>query len=430
MNKTIIETCELLTCGTEILMGQIVNTNAAYLARQLTLLGISSQYQTTVGDNPGRLDAAIRTALSRSDCVIMTGGLGPTEDDISMAAAARVAGRPLQVHQPSVEAIRSYFKNIGKTPADNNFKQALMPEGATVMPNDNGTAPGAIVPVTLPSSTPETEAMERQGFIILLPGPPAENQLMFERYAAPFLKEHTAAHFNTSFIRLIGIGESDADTALKDLIDAQVDPTIAPYCSEGEVMFRVTQRARSADEPDRTGPLIQEVKERLGKYIYEIGERKLPEVVRDLLLEQKKSVGFAESCTAGLAAATFAETAGVSAVMKGGVVSYSNEVKEAILGVPKTMLEEHGAVSEEVAAAMAKGCRQALETDIAVGITGIAGPDGGSEAKPVGLVYIGVSDEKGEAVRKYNIRGDRNKVRRIASLYSFDMIRMRLLGRI
>lgn len=413
-----IETCELLTCGTEILMGQIVNTNAAYLARKLPLLGISSQYQTTVGDNPERLDAALRTALGRSDCVIMTGGLGPTEDDISMAAAARVSGRAMVCHEPSAAAIRAYFDRLGRRVTDNNFKQALIPEGATVLPNHNGTAPGAIVPV---GDEPEAR------YIILLPGPPMENHMMFERYVEPFFMAHANAQLHSSFVRLIGIGESEAETRLKDLIERQKNPTIAPYCSEGEVMFRVTQRTASGETADAMAPILDEIRSRLGQYIYEIGDRPLPVVVKDMLAERHLTVSFAESCTAGLVSATFGDLPGVSAVMRGGIVSYSNDVKHQVLAVPAETLERFGAVSEETARAMAEGCRRVTGADLSVSITGVAGPGGGSDEKPVGLVYIAVADAVGCAARRFLFTGSRNKIRRIATLNAFNLLRVRLL---
>ncbi|MGI6077467.1 MAG: competence/damage-inducible protein A [Fastidiosipilaceae bacterium] len=419
MTKDIIETCELLTCGTEILMGQIVNTNATFLARQLTLLGINSLYQTTVGDNPIRLENAIRTALGRSDSVIITGGLGPTEDDISMAVAARVANRPLERHEPSVKAIQGYFASLNRETAEINYKQAMMPVGAHVIPNNNGTAPGAIVPVQGP---------HRTQYIILLPGPPLENQLMFEDEVKPFFEAHSDAKFDTTFIRMIGVGESNAATLLADLIDKQINPTIAPYSSEGEVAFRLTERLVHGEEGKGVEPLIAEIKSRLGKYIYEIGDRSLPEVLKDLLSERGLTIAFAESCTAGLVAATFGDIPGVSTVFKGGVVSYANDVKADILQVPQTILDDHGAVSEETAIAMAEGCRQVTGADLAVSITGVAGPDGGTEEKPVGLVYIGLADASGSYARKFHFLGNRNKVRKIAALNAFNMARVRLLN--
>lgn len=412
-----IYSAELLTVGTEILMGQIVNTNAAFLAKELAFLGITSHYQTVVGDNHDRLVATLRTALSRSDCVIMTGGLGPTADDISMACAAEAAGVRLVWDEECERAISTYFTSLGRTPTHNNYKQAMMPEGAIVLPNHNGTAPGAII----------TTAFEgRTRYIILLPGPPSENQLMFNEAVRPFLERHTHSRLNTTFVRMIGIGESEAETRLADLIENQENPTIAPYASEGEVMFRITQRMDNEDDPDLRGELLEVVTERLGAFIYEVGTRSLPEVVKDLLTERHWQVSFAESCTAGLVAATFADLPGVSSVLAGGIVSYADSVKEKLLNVPRRTLEECGAVSAETAEAMAAGCRQATGSQISVAVTGVAGPDGGSDDKPVGLVYISVADADGFLTRKFYFRGTRAKIRRIATLNAFNLLRMRL----
>ncbi len=413
----VIRTVELLTVGTEILMGQIVNTNAAYLAKEVAFLGITSQYQTVVGDNAERLKTAIRVGLSRADCVVMTGGLGPTQDDISMACAAEVAGVPLVWDEECEKTLTAFFTSIGRTPAHNNYKQVMMPQGAQVMPNNNGTAPGAII---------TTNHEGRYRYIVLLPGPPAENQLMFAESVKPFLEKHSAARLNTTFVRMIGIGESDAELRLSDLIESQVNPTLAPYASEGEVMFRITQKMEKETDPDLREELLEEVKNRLGQYIYEIGTRPLPEVVKDTLLERGLTVAFAESCTAGLVAATFADLPGVSQTMLGGVVAYSNELKQNLLEVSSIVLDEHGAVSLETAEEMARGCLKLTGADLAVSVTGIAGPDGATEDKPVGLVYISVADRHGVFSRKFYFRGNRAKIRRIATLNAFNMMRLRL----
>jgi nicotinamide-nucleotide amidase len=239
-----IKTGEILCVGTELLLGQIVNTNAAWLARQLTLSGISSYYQTVVGDNPGRIRQTMQMAVSRSDLTVVTGGLGPTADDLTMAIAAEVTGRPLTLHEPSRAAIAAYFQRLGRpNVTENNWKQALLPEGARVLPNHNGTAPGAILEFLF-------EGEPR--IMILLPGPPSEMSLMFEESVIPYLEKRTAARFRHHFIHLIGIGESQAETLLKDLIDRQDNPTLAPYASEGEVMFRVSQLIHNDSEPDNT----------------------------------------------------------------------------------------------------------------------------------------------------------------------------------
>ena len=411
---------EIVCIGTELLLGQIVNTNASWLARQLTLLGISSYYQTVVGDNPDRMRQALETALGRSDLVVVTGGLGPTADDLTMAMAAEVAGQPLVEHAESRAAIAEYFHRIGRNDITaNNWKQALMPCDAIVMPNNNGTAPGAILELT---------RLGLPKVMILLPGPPSEMTLMFQESALPYLEKRTSTHFRHHFIRMIGIGESAAETLLKDLIDSQQNPTLAPYASEGEVMFRVTQLAHHADVPDNTTALIEQIKQRVGEYIYEIGPRTMPAVVKDLLADRKWTIGFAESCTAGLVASTFGELPGVSAVFNGSIVAYGNDIKISQLQVDPQILELHGAVSEETAVAMASGCLRAFKCDVAVAITGIAGPDGGTPEKPVGLVYLAVQSSKGTETRRMMIPGNRARVRKVATLNAFDLVRRHLLA--
>ena len=413
-----IQSAEIICVGTELLIGQTLNTNSHYIARQLTLMGINSYYQTVVGDNPVRLDAAIRTAALRADLVFLTGGLGPTADDITMAAAAKVAERPLHLHAPSEEVIRGMFSRTGREMTSNNLKQAMLPEGAIVMPNGNGTAPGCIL---------EFRKEGADKTFILLPGPPSELHPMFQDQVRPYLQSRTHRVLRNTFVRLIGIGESKAETVLKDLIDSQDNPTIAPYAGEGEVLFRITQLAQSADEPDNTGPLITEVRSRIGEFIYEVGERKMHQVVADLLIENGSTLSLAESCTAGLASATLGEIPGASRFLTGAVVAYDNAVKRDLLQVPSAILDRDGAVSEGCAIAMAEGCRKLFGTDYAISITGIAGPDGGTPEKPVGLVHIAVSDKKGYAARVLRINGNRARVRSVSTLNAFDLLRRRML---
>ncbi|MBP1757482.1 MAG: competence/damage-inducible protein CinA [Firmicutes bacterium] len=418
-NASSIRIGEIICVGTELLLGQIVNTNAAWLARQLTLLGISSYYQTVVGDNPERMRLAMEVAADRSDLIVVTGGLGPTADDLTMAIAADVTGQVLMEHAPSRAAIADYFHRLGRTNiTENNWKQAQMPESALVMPNNNGTAPGAILEFT---------RNQQPKVMILLPGPPSEMTLMFKESAAPYLEQRTSTRFRHHFVRLIGIGESAAETKLKDLIDSQQNPTLAPYASEGEVMFRVTQLVHSDDEPDNTTELLAEIDRRVGEFIYEIGPRTMPDVVKDLLAEKNLTISFAESCTAGLIAATFGEIPGVSKVFRGGIVAYDNQVKIDHLLVDPALLDQYGAVSEEVASAMATGCRNVMKTDLAVAVTGIAGPDGGTEDKPVGLVYLAVASAAGVQIRRMQIPGNRARVRKVSALNAFDLARRVLI---
>lgn len=417
-----IESAEILAVGTEILMGQIVNTNAAYLARELRDLGISSRYQTVVGDNEGRILDAITLALERSDLLLITGGLGPTEDDISMATVAKACGLQLELHEESWARIQDHFAITGREVVASNKKQAMLPRGQTVLANDNGTAPGALI---------EMKQDGQKRYIALLPGPPSENTLMFKTYLKPILEEMGSKAIVSRFIRLIGIGESMAEEKIRDLVHEQSDPTIAPYASEGEVVIRVTTASlRDADAlaeaEARLDKSIEAIKARLADFIYHIGEENLYEVVVSILKEKGLSLALAESCTSGMLASRLGDIPGVSAVFRGGIVAYDNQVKIDCLGVQASSLAAKGAVSAEVAIEMARGARERLKSDYAIAITGTAGPDGGSEEKPVGTVFIAVAGPHSETVKEYRISGNRARVRGNASLWACDLLRRRI----
>ncbi len=410
---------EIICVGTELLLGQIVNTNAAWLASQLSLAGVYSYYQTVVGDNKQRLAASIRQAAGRADLVILTGGLGPTQDDITMATAAAVAGQRLILHQPSRQAIAAYFTRMGRRQVtDNNWKQALMPEKALVLPNNNGTAPGAII---------EYKSKEQSSYLILLPGPPAEMQLMYQESVLPWLKHKSGTRLKHVFVRLIGIGESTVENELLDLITNQQNPTLAPYAQTGEVMLRISQAFTSLDEPDLTSGLLAELKARLGAYIYEIGPRSMVEVLFDLLRSKGQTISYAESCTGGLASAQLTDLPGSSAVLAGSLVAYSNRIKAGILGVNQALLDSEGAVSQAVVLEMAQGCRQLFATDWAVAISGIAGPDGGSPAKPVGTVWLAVAGEGIKESVCLQLSGNRARIRQVAALNAHNLVRKQLV---
>ena len=418
-----IQSAEILCVGTELLMGHTLNTNSGYLAVQLAELGIPSYRQIVVGDNPERLRAQILESASRADLVLFTGGLGPTADDLTMETAADAAGLPLVFDQESYDGIASFFTKIGRQMSDNNKKQAYLPQGAVILPNTNGTAPGAVFPCSAPSlSDPDHIAV-----LALLPGPPSEVVPMFTLALRPLLEGLAPYRFRTAYVRLIGIGESAAETQIKDLIDAQTNPTIAPYAAEGECMFRVTQRIQGDEDEDALTPVIEELKRRFGSHIYEIGTRSMKQVAFDLLLEKKWTVSFAESCTAGMVSSEIGDIPGASQVFRGAIVTYDNQMKETVLGVSPDTLMKFGAVSEACAREMAEGCRRVMGTDISVSVTGIAGPDGGTEEKPVGLVYLAVSDSAGTSVRQLTLRGNRMRIRRVATLEAFNLIRQRLL---
>ena len=414
-----IDSAEILCVGTELLIGQTLNTNAHFLAGELSLLGISSYYQTVVGDNRKRLEEAIRQAAKRSDCVLLTGGLGPTTDDITMEMGARAAGVPLERHEPTVEALKKIFSRAGREMTPNNMKQSLLPKGGHVLPNGNGTAPGCIL---------ETEVAGHHSVLVLLPGPPSELRPMFLEQVRPYLRKRTRRVLRNVFVRMIGIGESAAETKLRDLIDRQTNPTLAPYAGEGEVLFRITQLADDEQEPDNTGPLLQEIRNRVGSYIYEIGERKMNEVLADLLRERGLTLSLAESCTAGMAASSLADVPGASAVLTGGIVAYGNEAKKTLLHVDPNILAVHGAVSEPCAAAMAEGCRTAFGSDLAVSITGVAGPDGGTEEKPVGTVCMAVAGPDGTQTQTFHFFGNRARIRRASALHALNLVRRSVLA--
>ena len=414
---------EILCVGTELLVGQIVNTNASWLARRLSLLGISSYYQTVVGDNPGRMLEAMRVASSRSDLIVVTGGLGPTADDLTMSVAAGLTGMQMKMHEPSRRAISEMFRRMGRIEVtENNWKQAMMPEGAYVLPNGNGTAPGAVLEYIFEG---------RDVTMILLPGPPSEMHPMFIEQAEPWLSQHVPTSFKHLFVRMIGIGESKAETMLMDLIEGQNNPTLAPYASEGEVIFRISQLFDKSNgdidqQPDLTAELLAEVKDRLGEFIYEVGNRKMPEVVKDLLNEQSKSISFAESCTAGLLSDAIAQYPGASSVFKGAIIAYDNEIKINVLNVPEAIIDDFGAVSEQCAAAMATGCRDVMQTDLAISVTGIAGPDGGSDEKPLGTVWLAAASADGVVTKKLHLAGNRGRIRRVSALQALDLARRQL----
>ena len=394
---------ELISVGTEILLGNIVNTNAAYLAEKCALLGCSLYHQTVVGDNEERMEEAIRQAIERADIVILTGGLGPTKDDLTKEVTAKVFGRKLYMDEHSRARIGDYFEKIkSKKVTENNWKQALVPEGAIVIDNLNGTAPGLIL-----------EDKERGKAAILIPGPPNEMKPMFEHDIAPYLNKKQPEGIYSQMVKVCGIGESRAETMVADLMDAQTNPTLAPYAKTGEVHFRVTARACSEEAAEKLmEPMIEEMKKRFGDAIYTTEENvTLEESVIRLLEEKKMTVTTAESCTGGAIAARIVNVSGASEVFLQGMVTYSNKAKRRCLDVSKSTLKKHGAVSEECAAEMAKGGRKASKTDICLSVTGIAGPGGGTKEKPVGTVFMGCSYKGCTQVREFHFQGNRARVR-------------------
>lgn len=409
-------TVEIICVGTEILLGNIVNTNAAYLAEKCAAAGLSCYYQSVVGDNEERLSQTIQCAVGRSDIVILSGGLGPTQDDLTKEVAAKVCNRQLSLDDACKKHIEKYFAGKDKKPTENNWKQAMVPEGAIVLQNNNGTAPGIIM---------ETKNAK----VILLPGPPNELIPMFEESVAPYLEKLTAGVIESQTVKICGVPESQVETMVKDLIDAQTNPTIATYAKTGEVHIRVTAASEGHKEARKLlKPVVKELKSRFGYDIYSTEEETtLEKAVVDLLLANNLTVSCAESCTGGMLSARLINVQGVSEVFKNGFVTYSNKAKRKTLGVKKGTLQKYGAVSAQTAEEMAKGAAFVSKADVTVSVTGIAGPDGGSEEKPVGLVYIGCNVKGSVTVKEFRFKGNRAKIRESATSAALMLMRRCML---
>ncbi|MER3402658.1 MAG: competence/damage-inducible protein A [Armatimonadota bacterium] len=406
---------ETISVGTELLLGQIVDTNAAWLSARLAEIGVAVYRRTTVGDNCERLVSALREALQRAPGVITIGGLGPTEDDLTREAIAEVLGEPLVLDEALAEQIRRLFGVRGRKPTAQQMRQAMRPPSARPIPNPNGTAPGLHV--------------EKEGqFIIALPGPPNEFQPMVQEYVLPTLASRAGGQvIRSRVLRMVGIGEADAESALADLIQSK-NPTLAPLAKLGEVHFRITVRAPSAPDAElQIAQMERTIRERLGRFIYGTDETTLEEVVVNLLRERGESLTVAESCTGGLLSKRITNVPGSSEAFLGGIVAYSNTVKQRLVGVPASILETVGAVSEPTARALAEGARQIIGSYWGIGITGIAGPGSATPEKPVGLVYIGLSNPHETAVYSQIFLGDRATVRWRATQFAlwqlYDRVR-------
>ncbi|WP_313132146.1 competence/damage-inducible protein A [Anaerocolumna sp.] len=427
---------ELISVGTEILLGNIVNTNANYLARKCAELGITNYYQVSVGDNEERLTDVIKTALSRSQILIFTGGLGPTKDDLTKEVTAKVLNKKLIEDSHTKERIREYFtRKKGLEITENNWKQALIIEGSTVVDNHNGTAPGLIVKT------------EEEKIIILLPGPPNELHPMFEEAIFPYLNKLQPGVLYSEMVKICGIGESKAETMIQDLIAHQTNPTIAPYAKTGEVHLRITASASDMTEGKAlVKPVVEELQKRFSTHIYTNKEEEnLEDVVVNLLAKHKLTISTAESCTGGLLTGRLVNVAGASEVLGEGFITYSNEAKEKYLKVSHKTLEKYGAVSKETAAEMASGACENISgydgytVDVndgddnntgrktSLAITGIAGPGGGTEEKPVGTVYIGCMVNGHVRVKKYQFKGNRQKVREYSVINGLDLLRTSII---
>lgn len=410
-------TAELVSVGTEILMGSILNSNTRYLAEKCAMLGFNLYYQVTVGDNYSRMKDVIKTALDRSDLVILTGGLGPTEDDLTKEACAELMGMELVEDGHTRTLIENFFKgNIYKEIPENNWKMTTVPMGATVLDNHNGMAPGLI--------------LEKDGkTAILLPGPPDELYPLFEGQVVPYLQKRQNACLVSRTLKICGIGESRVEDKLLDLIDSQTNPTLATYAKVGEVHLRITARADSREEAAALlEPVTVEVRRRLGGAVYtDREEETLEEAVVSLLKETGLTICTAESCTGGMISARLVNVPGVSDVFMEGLVTYSNEAKIRLLEVKEDTLKAHGAVSSETAREMAEGGVRAAGTGVCISVTGLAGPDGGSPEKPVGLVYMACCVKGETAVERWQFRGNRGKIREQSVMKALDLVRRRLL---
>ncbi|MCS7209102.1 MAG: competence/damage-inducible protein A [Fimbriimonadales bacterium] len=403
-------TVEVISIGTELLLGQIVDTNAAWLSARLAEVGVGVYRRTTVGDNLTRIVAALREALERADGIVAIGGLGPTDDDLTREAIAELLGEPLVLDEGEAARLHEFFATRGRTVNERQLRQAMRPRSAQTIPNPHGTAPGLY-------------AEWHSKPIFALPGPPNEFQPMVVDAVLPRLAQRAGGCvIRSRVLRLCGIGESDAEAQLQDLISSS-NPTLAPLAKLGEVHFRITARA---DSPDQAEQMIAEmehaVRARIGAYIFGVDETTLEQAVVQSLIEAGQSLAIAESCTGGLLGHRITSVAGSSEVFLGGVISYSNALKEALLGVPREVLQAHGAVSEPTAQAMAEGARQRLGSWWGIGITGIAGPGGGTPEKPVGLVYVGVSDPTGTVVKRQVFPGDRATVKYRATQYALWLL--------
>ena len=411
-------TVEILSVGTELLLGSIANTDAQMLSQGLSELGLNVYWHTVVGDNPQRAKEAVALAKSRADIIITTGGLGPTCDDLTKNVLAEAFGKQLVFHEPSAERIRSFFARSKRPMTENNLQQAMLPEGCTVLENDWGTAPGC--------------AFEAEGVhVIMLPGPPSECRPMFHYRAKPYLMKLSEGVIASHTLKLFGIGESSMEAQLRQQMNEMTNPTLAPYAKEGECELRVTAKAENDEEAQKLlKPTVEQVKQLFGSKVYGVDVSSLEQVVQGLLEEKGMTIGVAESITGGLLTKRLTDLPGVSRVFKGGIVSYTNEIKSGVLGVPEQMLEEHGAVSAPVAQAMAEGARRVLGVDIALSATGVAGPDKDDRGNDIGTAFVAIATAQGSYVRALNLgnRPMRQRLRTQAAHHAFDLARRYLSG--
>jgi len=393
-----MHTASIVAVGTELLFGQVVNSNAAYISERLQLMGIGVLYHYTVGDNPERLKKTLRRAAEESEIIISTGGLGPTQDDLTKEFIAEIAGRPLIRDEEAFRRIDEIMRGFGlKNYTENNLKQAFLPEGSEAFYNEVGTAPGF--------------ALEYEGnTFIALPGPPREMSDMMTRSVIPYLARKSDAVIYSKVLHFYGIGESALETALLPIIDGQTDPTVATYAKEGECAVRISSMRRTEEEAEAAVNEACDCARKLaGEYLYNDEDKDYPQVIVELLKEKGLTLAAAESCTGGIFAGAITSVPGSSEVFDRGFIVYSNEAKAESLGVSKETLDQHGAVSEQCAREMAKGALANSNADVAVSVTGIAGPGGGTEDKPVGTVFFAIAGMDGECVTREKHFRDRGR---------------------
>ena len=404
----------IISVGTELLMGEITNTNTVFLSQKLNDLGIDVLFHHTVGDNPGSLSLVLKESLAECDLIITTGGLGPTQDDMTKEVVCKIMRDELVMNEKWLAYLYKRYERRGRKMTDNNRKQALIPSRATMLFNEVGSAPGFVL----------KDPYGRKA-VCCLPGPPREMKWMYENKLEPLLSGGENGVLAHRMLRTFGIGESSLETALLDLIDGQTDPTIATYAKEGECAVRVASKRETAEEAETAVEnMVHLIAYRIGEYIYSYDDVDLVRVVADQLIERNLTLAAAESCTGGMFGAAMTDVPGISAVFDRSLVTYSNEAKMQELGVREETLEQYGAVSEETAREMAEGVREASGADIGISVTGIAGPDGGTEEKPVGTVYYALATKDHTVSRKtiWNT-GNRRSNRNYAVLNMLDMIR-------
>lgn len=412
-----IRTAEIIAIGTEMLLGELVDTNSAWLGQRLAALGVGVYRHTTIGDNPARISEALREAAIRSDLVLTTGGLGPTSDDLTNACLAEVAGREMVEYEEARRHVDEMFARFGREPTPSNYKQALFPEGTEPIPNPRGTAMGAL--------------LEVDGTLFAtFPGVPVEMRGMFEDTLEPLVRSRTEGSIVSRTLWFTGIGESALAEEVQHLLDAS-DPTVAPLAGQGKVRLRITARgADKAEARAKIDPVAEEILEKLGKYYFGEDDETLESAVGKTLTDRGETLALAESCTGGLIAKRLTDAAGSSAYFTEGIVTYSDEAKRRLLGVPESTLHEYGAVSEETARAMAEGARERSGADHALSVTGIAGPGGGTKEKPVGTVWFGLADRTGSEAHEVDLSAwarSREAIRERSANLAFDLLRRHLL---